>query len=186
MSLVVIACSKIKKQAIYTPTRSSLGTRTTCFNAQSLMDSSFVLELTFISWPLQRDYLQLAHRTEEQCSVSLGRRKAGTKSAPYLPLTVAQGLKLRALTRFHLLTVAEVLPTVQTSQVLSSLGSSLSFSSPDHCWEATYSSTIALQSSARPRWVGVASRPTWARLLNLDNYHSIFVSFICYQYLLSL
>ena len=31
---------------------------------------------------------------------------------------VTQGLKLRALTRFHLLTVAEVLPTVQTSQML--------------------------------------------------------------------
>ena len=41
-------------------------------------------------------YLQLAHRTAEQCSVSLGRRKVGTKSASNLPLAVAQGLELRA------------------------------------------------------------------------------------------
>lgn len=31
-----------------------------------------------------------------------------------LPLAVARGLKLRVLTLFRLLTVAEVLPTVQT------------------------------------------------------------------------
>lgn len=35
-----------------------------------------------------------------------------------IKFVVSHGLKLRALTCFHLLTVAEVLPTVQTSQVL--------------------------------------------------------------------
>ena len=50
-----------------------------------------------------------------------------------LPLALVHGIKLRVLTRFNLLTVAEVLPTVQTSQGLSSLGSSHSLSSPDPC-----------------------------------------------------
>lgn len=35
-----------------------------------------------------------------------------------IKFAVSQGLKLRALTRFYLLTVAELLPTVQTSQML--------------------------------------------------------------------
>ena len=76
-----------------------------------------------------------------------------------LPLAVAQGLNLRAsirshlgtqascLTCFRLLTVAEVLPTVQTSHGLSSLGSSHSLSSPDPCRGATYSSP-SLRSAA--------------------------------------
>lgn len=38
-----------------------------------------------------------------------------------LPLALAHGLKLRALTRFHLLTVAEVLPIVLTCSRLLTL-----------------------------------------------------------------
>ena len=116
---------------IFIAYRSSSGTQASYFDAQSLRDSSFVLyaqsltdssfaSLAFISWSLRRYYLQFRLL---KCLSSLGSALSLSSTdccggTTYSSDFAKACLHWVVLSRFRLLTVAEELPTVQTSQVL--------------------------------------------------------------------